>query len=263
MRIASQVLALAVVLILSPNAAGAQEATGDIPDQELLSKDFLAKADELVKTIAKRALTRARRAFALGPYVGIAPGLALADEISGEFSLSFGLGLYKYDIPITPSVSQLKDAIKERFLALVKEKIKALASKGQKPTKADIERFVRESWQEVKDELTLAYRPNRFEKPGFSIALEGLYLFAAGEWDVRAQVGLGVSVVQLSAGLSLHVGDGVNLVIPVEISKPMMLSRSVRAPTVHFFVRGDVAVTGRDEVPDRFFLGARFALDLI
>ena len=274
MRIACKPLVLGVVLILSPAVAGAQEdetaatasaePAGEISDEELLGGDFGSKVGELIKTVGKRAITRARRAFALGPYVGVAPGLAFDDNKTVDVSLSAGLGLYKYDVPIGPSMAQLKDAIKDRFLAVVKDKIKAFIKTGQKPGKGDIERFVKEAWEEVKNELMLAYRPSHFEKPGFSVALEGLYLFSAKEWDVRVQFGLGVSAIYLAAGLSLHGGNGVALVIPVEISKPLLLTRSVRAPTVHFFARADIAATGRGVVvDDRIFVGARFALDVI
>ena len=80
---------------------------------------------------------------------------------------------------------------------------------------------------------------------------------------IRLMFGLGVGPVFLSAGPSARWAEGAALVIPVEISKPMLLSDSLRSPVVELFLRGELAATERDGREDVILLGARFMLDII
>jgi hypothetical protein len=88
-------------------------------------------------------------------------------------------------------------------------------------------------------------------------------LFDGDAWDLRLMSGLGVGPVFVSARPSARYAGGAALVLPVEISKPMLLSDSLRSPVVEFYVRAELAASERAEREDVILAGARIMLDLI
>lgn len=217
---------------------------------------------ELAAEIGKRALRRGRRAITLGPYVGVAPGIG-ADAGDLDVAISGGLALLKYDIPLLPTRERLEEIVKSRFRAELVERLKD-AARGGEVSGLDRDRIAREVWAEIKAELLLELAPKRWEKPSLLARLEVSRLPSAEAWDVRLMLGYGVGPVFLSAGPSLRYADGAAFVVPVELSKPMMLSRGLRAPVLDFFLRAELAVSGRDAGrQDVVLLGARLGLDVI
>jgi hypothetical protein len=106
-------------------------------------------------------------------------------------------------------------------------------------------------------------QPRHLEKPRFAVLGEVAYLPDVEAWDVRALMAIGVSGVFVGAGVSLHHEDEVALVIPVELSVPVLLTDSLRSPVAQIYLRADVAVTGGDDQHDRAFVGVRFGFDIL
>jgi hypothetical protein len=212
--------------------------------------------------VAKRSLKRTRRSVTLGPIVGVAPGVTVDDgELDAQ--LSFGVGLLRYDIPLFPTPSRMKDILLGRARVVFEERVKAALVGGGPLTDDDKKRIARETWEEIKAEFLLEMRPRRLEKPSFELMVEVLHAFDAEAWDVRATAGFGVGPVYLAAGTSLQYDEGAALVIPLEISKPVLLSKGLRAPVINAFVRYELAATDREARTDRVFVGARFMLDVL
>lgn len=236
----------------APSTAAAQ------PVDQLIRILVDREARALAAIIAKRALRRGRRAFALGPYIGAGPAFATSGG-DVDVHITGGLALTRYDIDIFVSPDRVADLIKARALELLMSRIGDRAP----PSRDDLERLVARVIEDVKRELLLGLVPRRFERPGFKLALEIDHLFDAGAYEVRGIAGIGVSRVFLSTGLVIQADDGVGLVLPLELSVPMLLSSGLRSPAVEWFGRLDVAVTGRDERADRIVIGARLSLDVI
>ena len=226
--------------------------------------DDLAGAEtaDLVKTFAKRALKRFRRSTTLGPMVGYTAGATL-DGGDFESQISFGLGLLRYDIPVLPDPSRIKEILKERAIALVKERVKAAALRGEEPTEAMLEQWARDSWEAVKAELLHELRPRRFEKPKYNIRIEGNYGTESEAWAVRFLLGIGIGPVYLNVGQGLQVEDGAAGLFTVELSKPMLLTDGLNSPVLEFVVRLDVPENDRGDRPDVLLAGLRFYLDII
>lgn len=216
------------------------------------------EARALAKIVAKRALRRGRRAFALGPFIGGGPAFA-TEGGDVDLHLTGGLALTRYDIDIFVSPDRIADLVKERALELLSERLGNRAP----PSRGDLERVVARVIEDVKRELLLGLVPRRFERPGFKLALEVDHLLDAGAWELRGLAGIGISRVFVTTGLVGQADDGLALVIPLELSVPMLLSDSLRAPAVEWFGRIDFAVTDRDARADRVVLGARLSLDVL
>ena len=215
------------------------------------------RAADLALTIGKRSLRRGRRAFALGPLVGAAPAMSTDGDF--DVQLSAGLGLVRYDISIFISSDQIIEMIKSRARRLLLERVVA----GSTPTEADVERVLAEVIEEVKSELLGELRPRRFERPRFKLSLEADHLARADAWGARATLGVGVSRVFVATGLVGRADDGFAVIVPLELSLPMLLSDGLRSPAVEWLIRLDVPVTDRAGRSDQVMLGARLVLDVI
>lgn len=246
-------LAIVVLVVaLAPSPASADQADAVFEDG----------AVEVVAELGKRSLRRARRGLTLGPFAGAAPAYGL-DGGDFDLQLSFGVGLYRYKIPIVPTPARIKEIVVSRARAAYAERIKAMVTRGETLTDADHERVAREVWEEIKAEFLLELRPRKLEKPGLAVLLEATHLLDAEAWDVRGMVGLGVGPVFVKVGLSAQWRDGAALILPVELSVPVLLTDSLRSPVVDLFARAEWAATGRAEHPDVALLGARFLLDIL
>jgi len=230
--------------------------------QEVPLPGFDEETVDLVTTIGERALGRLRRAFALGPFVGLAPGMSF-DDPGFDLRLSFGLALVHFSVPVLPSPDRIREIVHDRLREAVLQQVLVRRAQGQEPSEADLEQIAREAWAEIRAELLLEYRPRRFEKPSFSVLLEVERLFLAPAWEVGFTLGFGIGPVFLRAGPVLHIHSGVDLYTAVELSVPMLLGDGPASPVVEAFLRGDIATTGRDARADRAFLGVRFLLDII
>jgi hypothetical protein len=245
---------LAAVAITAAAPATASAQSVDRALEALLDREVRS----LAVTIAKRALRRGRRAFALGPYIAAGPTFT-TQGFDPDVHVGGGLALTRYDISIFISPDRVAEMIKSRATELLIQRYATLSTLSR----ADLERLIAEVIEEVKAELMLQLVPRRFEPPGFKVALEVDHLIDAGAWQIRGLAGLGVSRVFLSSGLVVETGGGTRAVLPVELSVPMLLSDGLRSPAVEWFGRIDIAITDRTEADDRFVIGARVSLDVI
>jgi hypothetical protein len=229
---------------------------------EVADSDIQQSRAALVAQIAKRSLARARRSLTLGPSISVAPLLTL-DSNATDVQVSLGLDLLRYRIPPLPSPERMGELVKSRVRSEVARRLAARAVGGARPTSADRERIAREVWRDIKSELLLETQPRKLEKPGFALRLELDHMIDAGSWNVRLMAGIGVGPVFLSLGPGMEVDDGVALVFPIEISRPVLISRGLRSPVIEPFVRAEVVATDRSDREDRILVGARFLLDLI
>ena len=243
-------LALAAV-IAAPPAAEAQRL--DEATEMLLDK----RVRSLAATIARRALRRGRRAFALGPLAGA--GGAITTDGDVDLQVSGGLALMRYDIEIFITRDRVIEMLESRAKEILLERL----ASGEKPSPDDLERLIHQVVDDVKAELLKELEPSRFERPKLKLAVEAGHLFDADAWEIRGTFGIGISRVFVATGLVGQFADGAALVIPIELSVPMLLSGSLRSPALDWFARYDVTVNDRDTRPDRVVVGARFILDII
>jgi hypothetical protein len=226
-----------------------------------------AYADDSEKTARylEGRIDRARRAFSLGPTLGVFGGL-VTEGSEAEAGLSFGLGLYAYKIPIMPTPQMIRELVQERIKAKLADKVKGMVARGEPPpSPEDLERWGREIFEEVKAEILgeRAPRPRLLEKPRFVLDLEGVYLFRSGNVQVRTTVGLGISVVTIGVTAVVGFGDGASFWVGPELGVRLLPGKGVRAPVVNVFLRADFSTTDREVRGDFLTLGARVLLDLI
>jgi hypothetical protein len=222
---------------------------------------FSGRATDLVKAMALNALRRTRRSLVLGPFVGIAPGASI-DPFEGDIRLSFGVALYHLDIPPIPSPQRLVDILKSRARERFLSELARVSTGGAIGDQAARD-LADQVWEDIKAEFLLEHRPRRFEKPSFAILAEVEHLFGADAWELGALLAFGLGPVYFGAGPVGHFDGGADLYTAIELGLPIMLSRSLRTPLAHLFVRGDIATTDRDERADRLFGGVRLALDIL
>jgi len=221
----------------------------------------LARAD-VARQIAQGTALRARRAFALGPLVGGA-GTYLFDPGEFEGQLSFGLGLYWFDVPLVPDIQKLVEA---RAQALLKERVKQAMAGGGAPTQEDLAEWGREVYEEARDELLGKRGAKLVEKPRFALTFEGARVFRSEGWQVRASAGLGIK--SFTAGLTTAVqfgtGDTIALVGP-EVAIKFLPGKGPRSPVIDVFVRYEFAFLEDANAPslNQLSLGARLLVDVI
>lgn len=227
------------------------------------SSHFETRAQALSLKIAKRALKRARRALVLGPQVGAAPSYSF-DGDSG-FRGSFGLSLLYFDIPVIPSAESLAAILKHHAREQFVSELSALAAQGRGSTEEEKHALAEKVWKEIVDEFMLKYHAKRFEKPRFAARTSVRRLSSQGvsAWELGFTLGIGIGPVYLSGGEAVQVNHGAGLNTEFELALPMTLSRSMRSPTIEFFLGASIANTKRDERPDRAMIGARIMLDII
>ena len=67
----------------------------------------------------------------------------------------------------------------------------------------------------------------------------------------------------MTVGASLLIDVDLALVIPLELSVPVLVTDGLNSPVVQLFARGEMPVTGGDDEVRRLVIGARFALDAL
>jgi hypothetical protein len=249
-----------VIALALPMPAAAEDLEARV---ERLAGFDRGDGDGIFKTFGKRALNRTRRSLSLGPYVGVSPGFGTEND--GEFALDleFGLALLRYDIPVIPSASRIKDIIVGVVKDRLKDQVKAALSRGENPTDADIKEWGREIRDRVVDEFLLKLRPKKLEDPSFQLRAGIDRLFGEDAWNLRAGVGIGIGPVYFNGGVGVSLADSAEGLAYLGLSIPILLSDGLRSPVVEPFVRFD-AFTGEDEgLSDQILFGARFMLDVI
>jgi hypothetical protein len=244
---------LLLTVLLAPRVVRADPLDDEIA--RLLSADTLRLAGE----VAQRGFERFRRSVTLGPTLSIAPAMTLDDERERDVQIAGGVALLRYRIP---TVDRIQDILLSNVKTAVIAQLRAAADRGEVLSEADRRRIVLETWTGIKDELVSKVQPRHLEKPQFALAGEVAYLTGDGAWDVRALVGIGIVRVFAAVGLALQYESDPRLLIPVELSLPVLLSDGLRSPVAQIFVRADFAVLG-DHQLDRAFVGVRFALDVL
>jgi hypothetical protein len=253
-RLASLLL---LVGLLVPRSAGAD------PLDDQIARVVDPETMHFVAQVARRSLERFRRSATLGPTLSVAPAMTLDDDHDTDFQIAGGLALLRYDVPPFPTPDQIRSILFDGMKDAVVAQIRAAEERGQVLSSEEQQRIVMETWQAIKDELLLKLRPRRFEKPQFEVMGEVAYLTSSEAWDVRALIGIGFSRVFIAAGASMQYDNDAVLVIPVELSVPVLLTDGLRSPVAQVFVRADFAITGGDDEVDRAFAGVRFALDVL
>jgi hypothetical protein len=248
--------ALLAVLVLSTDArAGAL--------QEQIERVVNRETVHLAAEAARRGLVRFRRATTLGGTVHVAPALTLDGDRDLDLQVGGGLALLRYGIPTIPTYEEVRSIVLASVTSAVVAQIDAAAARGEVLSEDEQRRLVEETWQRFKDRLLLGLEPRHLEKPQFMLVGEASYLTSADAWDIRAMVGIGISRVFVAAGAALQLDGSAGLVIPVELSVPVLLTDGLRSPVAQIFVRGDFAVVGGDDPHTRGLVGVRLALDVL
>lgn len=224
-----------------------------------------AAAQPPPRDLARQAIFRARRAFAVGPTVGLAGTLALGGDGDGDGLFTFGLALRAFDIGI-PTASRVRALVEERVRARVGEHVRAMiAEGGGEPTDAELRAYARQIVAEVRDEIIADfYAPPRvLEPPRLAADLEVARLLDGAAWQLRAGVGLGLKVVTVGPTVALLFGGDVGLALGGELAVHLLPGDGPRSLVVDLYLRGDLAVTDRGARADVVSLGARLVVDIL
>lgn len=217
--------------------------------------------EETLKQIASENLRRIRRSVAFGPHIG-ASGHYLTAPNQVDGGVSFGLGVYLFDVPTTFAVDKIVLDRAKRELAA---QLKVLADEGRAPTGDDLKALARKIYQEARDEI-LGRNPRQdrtLESPRFGFVVEGQRLFRSEAWQARFAPSLGVSVLSLGPTLTLHVGDRTAGLVGVEISVRLMPDDGPRSKVIEVFGRGEFPLGHRDLVGSYLGSGVRLLFDVI
>ncbi len=217
-----------------------------------------------VTTMFKGTVRRARRAIAIGPTAGGAFTTYLeAEESAG--SVSFGLSLYTFKVPVLPDSKLVKDVLKKRIKAKLIEIVKRRALDGLPPlTKAARENLVLEIMQEVKAEFLgqANLRAKTFERPRFALTVEGDYNLNGGIISLRTRIGLGVSRLLIGPTLGLHFPDDTIFSLGGEMALLVLPGKGPRSPVFDLFLRGEFPVNTATDAYS-LGLGLRLLVDII
>jgi hypothetical protein len=176
------------------------------------------------------------------------------DSLSGG-GISFGLGLYMFEVP---TGLELKAVIKEK----VKEELRLAIARGEVDGDALIHAIIEKV---IRDVLDGAYGSQTFPVPALSILLEGQKSFGdADGFQARAVFGYGI-FSKLSLGLSVagsFPDGGVNnFQLGPELSFRVTPVGKARTPVFDLFARGEIGV--RSPQPGTVSVGLRVLLDVI
>jgi hypothetical protein len=261
-RVAPLLLLLAALLVPRGLRADTVDAAVSTIDEEV-ARLVNRETRHFIAEVARRGLDRFRRSVTLGPTLHASPSMTADDDRSVDIQVGAGLALLRYDIPALPTYEQIQSILISGLTSAVVAQVRAAAERGQVLSEAEQRRLVEESWQRLEDELLAGLRPRRLEKPRMALVGEVAYTDDADARDVRLLAGIGVSKLFVSAGVSFHHEGEAALLVPIELSLPVLLSDGLRSPVVQVFVRGDLVVAGGEDTPARLFAGARFALDVL
>jgi hypothetical protein len=270
LRAGAVVGAALTMLVAVPAApAGAEEAPDAIFDRVVADNDLSPAEVEAVvvhvtRSIVKGGVRRARRAIAIGPTVG---GSFVDLPESGETSaaVSFGLSLYTFKVPILPDSDLVKEMIKTRFKAKLKEYLKRGVREGKLDiSKAEREMIVPQILAEIGREMVgfENLRAKTFERPRFALTLEGDYSLNGGFFSTRLRLGLGVSRLLIAPTLTTYFGDDILFIVGGEMALLALLGKGARSPIVDLFIRAEFPVHGATDAYS-FGGGLRVSLDII
>ncbi|MBK9071492.1 MAG: hypothetical protein IPL79_10880 [Myxococcales bacterium] len=209
--------------------------------------------------VRKRTLKRARRVVAVGPTIG--GSLLIGDGDVGG-AVSMGLGLYLFDVAVAPRVSTMSEALQGTAKREALARAKHLIATGEAPAGMNAEDLAVAIIEEVRTELVrqLLADGRKFEKPRFTVDVEGGYQFAAEAWHFRTSATMGLGPVSL--GPTFHVSEaGVGL--GPELALRLLGNRGPRPPVLGLFIRADFALSDRETNVDMYSFGARALLDLL
>jgi hypothetical protein len=270
-KAATPLLTTLVFLLAGAPAASAQPIDAQPieaqPIEAQIEAQILRVVDSeslrLIAEATRRGFRRFRRSVTLGPTASVGPSVPLDGDASTRTYVSGGLGLLVYDIPVLPT----PDDLRSMALAMVKDavevQVRAAAARGEVMSEQEVRRLAAEAWQRLKDRLLLGMTPRHLETPKLVATGEVGHLVGIRAWDVRAMLGLGVGPVFVSVGASLLFDRDFALVIPAEVSVPVLLTDGLNSPVVQVFVRGEMPVTGGEDELRRVVIGARVALDVL
>lgn len=224
-----------------------------------------AAAQPAPRELSRQAIFRARRAFAIGPTVGLAGALALGDDGGGDGLVTFGLALRAFEIGV-PTAARVRALVEERVKAKVAEHIQTALAEGRaEPTDAELRAYAKQILVEVRDQIVADfYAPPRvLEPPRFAADLEVARLFDGEAWQLRAGAGIGVSVVTVGPTIALLFGGDVGLALGAELAVHLLPGDGPRSLVIDLYLRGDFPVIDRDVRADVVSLGARLLVDLL
>lgn len=211
-----------------------------------------------VGDIALNTVDRVRRGVAIGPQVG---GFVGVDLDGGALvdGVSFGVGLYRFDVP---TVLELREWVIAAVKRRVKERVAAtVAGGGAEPD--DLSQIIDEVAAEVQSELLAAPRRRTLERPVFGVVLEGAILTSAGGgFQTRLVVSKGVSRASVGLALGVQRAGGETRFLPgLELSVRLTPIGVRRTPVIELVARGDLTVGSG--YPVALLAGGRFTLDLL
>ena len=240
-----------VVALACATGAAQADTLGRIEGVADRARDALDDAGidrEVTMRLARAGIGRVRRSIAVGPHLGAYQQLDVKDAANG-FGLSFGLGLYTFDVS---SGIDVKDLI----TGMVKDEIKARLNNGETTISARdiIERVVMQ---------VVEGRRSTWHPPKLSIVLEGFTTFGdADAFGARGLVGYGIS--KLSIGLAatvLRANSETTALLGPEVAVRLTPIGENRTPVIDLFARYDVA-TG-DTRSQTISIGGRFLVDAL
>lgn len=251
-----------LLLVLVLGLLAPTPAQADPLDQQIM-RAIDSDAVHFAAEATRRGFRRFRRSVTLGPTLSIGPSVDIDGGDSVRTYLAGGLALLHYDIPAIPTSEELRSMAIKTVASAVRAQVDAAADRGEVISEDEQRRLASEAWQRLRDRLLLDMTPRHLEEPKFSVTGEVGHLFDSNAWDVRAQFGLGVGPVFLAVGASLFYERKLMLVIPAEVSVPVLVTDGLNSPVVQLFARGEFPVTGGDDGVRRLVIGARFALDVL
>lgn len=254
----------AIMAIHLPHAAHAQSAP---PTARSLS-DALALDTETGRAVRQAITRRTRRAIAVGPSAGAALAVSRRDADSDvDAHVYGGLSLVLFAVPVIPDRDALIAMAKDRAMAIAVEQAKAqLGMSDAAPlTSAEGLALAQQLAEQLRDEVLrqLLAPSRRFEKPRFSLDIEGGYHVRRGAGSARLTLGYGLGPLSIGPTAQVLVDDGAQLTAGAELALRLFTGASPRASVITMFLRGDAAMTNRDAQPDTASAGMRIMLDLI
>jgi hypothetical protein len=209
--------------------------------------------------IGQSALERARRSVALGPFVGLA-GVGGGDrDLDG--ALSFGLALWRFDVPIVPDRAEIEGILKERFKKIFMEKLAEAMRGNLDGSNIDAKQIAKAAWNDVLEAYIKGRRNRVLEDPGFRFHVEGTRLFAADVWQARGTVGAGIAGVSLALSFGGEFGDDNFAFLGLEVTKPLVFGEA-RTPVIDLLVRVERGF-GEGHNDLSYSSGARLLLDIL
>ncbi|MCS6898285.1 MAG: hypothetical protein RMJ98_00700 [Myxococcales bacterium] len=242
---------LQVMAILGAALTASQASAQSIPPE----------VEETLKRIASENLRRIRRGVAFGPHLGASGNyLAVPNQMDG--GVSFGLGLYLFNIPTT---FDLRDLVIHRARHEITARVKQLTDEGRPPSGAELESLIRAVYREALDEILGKNRreDKTLERPRFGFIVEGQRLFRSEAWQVRFVPSLGISFLSIGPTLTLHTGARTTGLLGGELSVRLLPEGGPRSRVIEIFGRAELSLGHKDTVGTHAGGGVRLLFDLL